>query len=155
MIFLVERVRAAAVRCGSETLGAIGPGLLVQVGFVREDTDVLVGEGACRLLTLRVFPDRSGRLASACAESAAEILLVPAFVLTAEAAASGRLDFGAAAPAGRARELFERLRERLEHLHTGRVASGRFGAAMQIAAEHDGPVPFVCRLTATTTAGVE
>jgi D-tyrosyl-tRNA(Tyr) deacylase len=146
MILLVERVREARVSSAGETLGVIGPGLLVQVAFLRGDSPKLLPEAARRLLALRIFPDERGRLVRGCIEAGRGVLLVPAFVLAAEAATGGRLDFAAAEAPASARGLFECLLAALEERCPGRVAHGRFGAAMTIYAEHDGPVPFVLRL---------
>jgi len=146
MILLVERVREAMVSSGGELLGSIACGLLVQVAFLCGDSPALVPEAAHRLLALKIFPDERGRLVRDCVEAGRGVLLMPAFVLAAEAATGGRLDFAAAEAPASARGLFERLLAALEERYPGRVAHGRFGAAMTIYAEHDGPVPFVLRL---------
>ncbi len=153
MIVLVERVRAATVSSGDEILGAIGRGLLVQVGFARGDGGEGLTRAARRILSLRIFPDERGRFARDCLATGAGILLVPAFALAAEAATSGRLDLGSAESPAVARALFERLRATLEACHPGCVASGRFAAAMTIRAEHDGPVPFVLCLPPSSAEG--
>ncbi len=151
MILLVERVRAAEVFAAGDLLGRIGTGLLVQVGFARGDRHIpgIVRLAARRLLALRLFPDARGRLSRDVAAADAEILLVPAFVLAARASGSGRLDLATVEPAELARPLFEDLVKELRTLWPDRVEAGRFGAAMTLRVEHDGPVPYLLRLERT------
>jgi len=141
MIGLIQRVTRADVRVGGETIGEIGRGLLVLVAVHRDDTERDIARLAERLLGYRVFPDAEGRMNRSVADEAASLLLVPQFTLAADTRKGTRASFTRAAAPDKGEEYFLRLveicRESLDE-----VATGSFGADMQVTLTNDGPVTF-------------
>ena len=142
MIALLQRVREARVTVGEECVGEIGVGLLVFAGFTREDDETRVDQMLGRILGYRVFPDSDGRMNLDLAAISGALLLAPQFTLAASTRKGRRPSFEPAAPPEVARRLFDRLVEYARTRHQP-VASGRFGADMQIALINDGPVTFI------------
>jgi D-aminoacyl-tRNA deacylase len=139
MIGLLQRVSHAEVRIGAKSIGIIGLGLLVLVGVRPEDDEASAERLAKRLLQYRVFPDAAGKMNLSLAQIEGELLLVPQFTLAADTAKGLRPGFSTAAAPALGRRLFDHLvaAARAEH---GRVATGEFGAHMQVSLTNDGPV---------------
>ncbi len=141
MIALLQRVRQASVSVDHRVIAEIGPGLLALVA-VRPDDDERSAERLLqRLLGYRVFADADGRMNCSVADCGGDVLLVPQFTLTADTRKGTRPGFSGAAPPGLAEPLFRYLVSRAEALH-GSVASGSFGADMDVALINQGPVTF-------------
>jgi len=141
MIGLLQRVSAARVTVAGESVGAIGRGLLVLVGVRRGDDEAAAARLLERLLGYRVFPDAEGRMNRSLADTGYGLLLVPQFTLAADTRKGMRASFTPAAPPAEAERLFKVLAERAAERH-GPVASGRFGADMEVTLTNDGPVTF-------------
>jgi D-tyrosyl-tRNA(Tyr) deacylase len=139
---VVQRVTRACVRVEGEVVGEIGPGMLVLLGVLRGDDEELARRLAQRIAGFRFFADAHGRMNRAAAEAGAAALVVSQFTLAADGRKGRRPSFDAAAPPERAEPLYERFVGALEA--TGlRVATGRFGARMEVELVGDGPVTFV------------
>ena len=145
MIALLQRVVRARVEVGGERIGEIGAGTLALAGFHAGDDPARVPRLAERILGLRMFADGDGRMNRALAETSGGLLLVPQFTLAADTSRGARPSFGAAAPAGEARALFEALCAACRERHP-EVRAGRFGADMQVALINDGPVTFALEI---------
>ena len=141
MIGLIQRVTRARVDVGSETVAAIGPGMLVLVGVARSDTEAQAARLAERLLCYRIFADAEGRMNRDVRAADGELLLVPQFTLVADTRKGRRPSFSGAAPPPQGRALFEALVAECRSAYP-RVATGRFGAEMQVRLTNDGPVTF-------------
>ena len=141
MIGLLQRVSEARVTVGDEQLGAIGPGLLVFVGVQPHDGPATAQRLIERCLGYRVFPDATGRMNLSLTDIAGGLLLVPQFTLAADTRKGTRASFTSAAPPALGAELFTRCVYEAQTRHRP-VASGRFGADMQVALINDGPVTF-------------
>ncbi len=141
MIGLLQRVSSASVGVGGTTVGAIGRGILVLVGVERTDSDQHAERLAQRLLGYRVFADAAGKMNLAVTDVGGGVLLVPQFTLAADTARGLRASFSGAADPAEARRLFDRLVESVRSRHAS-VATGVFGADMQVALVNDGPVTF-------------
>jgi D-tyrosyl-tRNA(Tyr) deacylase len=141
MIGLLQRVRSASVSVDDETIGAIGRGVLVFVGVQRGDTDAQADRLAGRILTYRLFPDEQNRMNRSVADIGGGVLLVPQFTLAADTSRGTRAGFSRAAAPEEGRRLFDRLVEAIRARHSP-VATGAFGADMQVALVNDGPVTF-------------
>ena len=141
MIGLLQRVRSASVRIEERLCGEIGIGLLVLIGVRQGDTPADAERLAQRLLDYRVFPDAQGRMNLSVRDIGAELLLVPQFTLAADTESGNRPGFSGAAAAALARPLFEQLVE-ATRAEGRRVATGEFGAHMQVSLINDGPVTF-------------
>lgn len=141
MIGLIQRVSRASVTVADKRIAEIGRGLLVLVAVQPDDGEATARRLAERLLTYRAFPDAADRMNLSVLDTGLEMLLVPQFTLAADTKKGTRASFTRAASPAKGRELFERLvaicAERLPD-----VASGEFGANMQVALVNDGPVTF-------------
>ncbi|HEX6928117.1 MAG TPA: D-aminoacyl-tRNA deacylase [Gammaproteobacteria bacterium] len=141
MIGLLQRVTEARVDVDGETVGAIGPGLLVLVGIQKDDTEANAVRLLERLLGYRVFPDAEGRMNLGLRDAGGGLLLVPQFTLAADTKKGMRASFTPAAPPDDGRRLFDLLRNRAMVQWPG-TATGRFGADMRVSLVNDGPVTF-------------
>ena len=141
MIGLLQRVSEARVEVAGEIIAEIQAGLLVLVGVQRGDSEAQARRLLERILAFRVFPDKSGRMNLDLRQAQGSLLLVPQFTLAADTRSGNRPGFSAAAEPQRGAELFEQLL-RLAREQPLAVASGHFGADMQVSLVNDGPVTF-------------
>ena len=144
MIACVQRASRAEVRVDGKTVGAIGRGLLVLVGVEKGDDDGRADALAERLLQLRIFDDDQGKMNRSIRDVGGEILVVSQFTLAADLDRGRRPSFDAAAAPAEARRLVDRLGDRLRTSGTT-VATGTFGARMEVELVNDGPVTFLVR----------
>ena len=142
MRLILQRVSSAAVRAGGETVGRIGRGLLVLAGVERDDGLEAAARAADRLAGLRCFEDGEGKMNLAAADAGAAFLVVSQFTLAADLSRGRRPSFGSAAPPEQAEPLVDALVADLR-ARGFEVATGRFGARMEVELVNDGPVTFV------------
>lgn len=141
MIALLQRVRRAAVRVEEQLIGEISTGLLVFVGMEQSDTSAQVQPLLSRVLDYRVFEDEQGRMNRSLRDIEGGLLLVPQFTLAADTRKGLRPSFTPALEPARAGSLFHALVDSARKSHT-QVATGQFGADMQVELINDGPVTF-------------
>ena len=141
MIGLLQRVSEAAVRVDGETVGAIGPGLMVLVCAEKGDTEREAEALLAKLLTYRVFSDEAGKMNRSVTDTEGGLLLVPQFTLAADTRSGTRPSFSPAAAPEDGRRLFEHVVRQARARH-GIVETGRFGADMKVSLTNDGPVTF-------------
>jgi len=141
VIGLLQRVNEARVDVAAQTVGAVDRGLLVLVGVQKGDDEARADRLLQRLLGYRVFPDADGKMNLSVSDIEGGLLLVPQFTLAADTKKGTRASFTSAAPPDQGRRLFDHLLERARDAHP-RVASGVFGADMQVHLVNDGPVTF-------------
>lgn len=141
MIALLQRVSAASVSVEGAVVGAIERGVLVLLGMERNDTDADAQRLIERVLGYRMFPDAQGKMNLSVQDVRGGLLLVPQFTLAADTRKGTRPSFSPAAEPQVGQRLFDCavLRARAAH---GNVATGRFGADMQVSLVNDGPVTF-------------
>lgn len=140
MMALVQRVRRAHVEVAGRTVGEIGPGLLVLVCAEPADTPAQADRLVAKLLKLRIFADEAGKMNVALPDvSGGGLLLVSQFTLAADTSGGNRPSFGRAAPPALGRALCDEV-VRLARERHPRVATGEFGADMQVHLVNDGPV---------------
>jgi D-tyrosyl-tRNA(Tyr) deacylase len=151
MIALIQRVTRAEVTVDSQTIGAIGRGILALVGVLRGDTTASADRLLERVLTYRIFPDEQGKMNLSLRDIQGELLLVSQFTLAAETQKGTRAGFSTAAAPEDARRLFDYFLDRARAVH-GTVASGVFGANMQVSLVNDGPVTFWLETPAASVA---
>ena len=142
MRLVVQRVARAAVRVAGELVGEIGPGALVLVGVSGSDTAELADRMAEKLAGLRYFPDGEGRTNLAITDAGGSFLVVSQFTLYADLRRGRRPGFTDAAMPELAEPLVERFAARLR-AGGQRVATGRFGAMMDVELVNDGPFTLV------------
>lgn len=141
MIGLLQRVTEARVVVAGETVGRIGRGLLVLIGVERGDGEPRADRLLERLLGYRVFPDADGKMNLSVSDVGGGLLLVPQFTLPADTRKGMRPSFTPAAAPEEGARLFDHLVARARVRHPD-VATGRFGADMQVSLTNDGPVTF-------------
>ena len=145
MISLIQRVTSASVEVDSEIVGAIDAGLLALVAVEPGDGEAQTERMCERLLGYRVFADDDGRMNRSLTDIGGGLLLVPQFTLAADTRKGMRPSFTTAAAPAEGRRWFDRLVE-LAHAATPGVATGRFGAHMQVRLLNDGPLSFILRV---------
>jgi D-tyrosyl-tRNA(Tyr) deacylase len=141
MIGLIQRVSQAQVAVEGRILAEIGLGLLVLIGIQRGDDEAKADRLLERLLGYRVFPDQANRMNLSLRDIRGGLLLVPQFTLAADTRKGARPSFSSAAPPAEGARLFAYLLGQAQR-HFSPVASGVFGADMQVALTNDGPVTF-------------
>ena len=141
MIGLLQRVSEASVSVDGEIIGAIGQGLMVLVGVEKGDSEAEADRLLQRLLGYRIFTDADGKMNLSLKEVQGGLLLVPQFTLAADTKKGARPSFSSAAAPDHGQKLFEYFLSQAKQQHTT-VASGRFGADMQVSLVNDGPVTF-------------
>jgi len=141
MIALLQRVSAACVDVGGVTIAEIGSGLLVFIAIEQGDSEMEAVSLLNRLLGYRVFPDQAGKMNLSLADVRGGMLLVPQFTLAADTRKGTRPSFTPAASPQQGRLLFEYLVQYASENYS-HIASGKFGADMQITLTNDGPVTF-------------
>ncbi len=135
---LVQRVSSASVAVGGEVVGAIGRGLCMFVGVTQADDAAVAERLARRVWGLRIFPDARGDSNLSAEELGLEVLVVSQFTLYADTSRGRRPSFVRAAPAQQAERLVDAVTASLVKLGA-RVATGRFGASMQVRLVNEGP----------------
>jgi D-tyrosyl-tRNA(Tyr) deacylase len=142
MRLVVQRVSRASVQVSGEELGAIGLGAVVLVGIAAGDDPATVDRMADKLVGLRYFTDPDGRTNLALADVSGELLVVSQFTLLADTSRGRRPGFIGAALPEDAEPLVDRFVARLRA--TGvTVATGRFGAEMEVELVNAGPFTLV------------
>jgi len=135
---LIQRVSEARVSVGGAVLGEVGPGLLVLVCAMQGDGDAQAGKLAAKVAKLRIFKDDEGRMNRSVRDMDGAALVVSQFTLAAETRGN-RPGFSTAAAPDEGRRLYELFAAKLQGEGVP-VATGRFGADMQVALVNDGPV---------------
>ena len=141
MIALIQRVSAASVAVGGQTIGEIGRGILALVGVERGDAEAEAARLAERVLGYRIFPDAAGKMNLSLKDIGGGMLAVPQFTLVAETGSGTRPGFSSGASPAEGERLFADFVVQLRKLHP-LVHAGRFGADMQVSLVNDGPVTF-------------
>jgi len=138
---VLQRVKRAEVRVEGRVTGKVGPGFLVLAGFAPTDNDATLAWMADKVLGLRLFGDDEGKMNRDLVEVGGGVLVVSQFTLYGDAKKGRRPSFIDAAPPEIAIPLYERfvamLREKAGSIP---VATGEFGAMMDVELVNDGPV---------------
>jgi D-tyrosyl-tRNA(Tyr) deacylase len=136
---VVQRVSEASVRVDGEVVATIGRGLCVLVGVTHDDDEATARALADKLWHLRVMDDGDGVMNQSVADTTHELLIVSQFTLYGDTSRGRRPSWIAAARREQAEPLVDLVAARLRDLG-GQVATGRFGADMQVGLVNDGPV---------------
>jgi D-tyrosyl-tRNA(Tyr) deacylase len=139
---VLQRVRQARVRVGDEVTGEIGPGLLVLLGVAQGDTPEQARWLAEKVVGLRIFQDGEGKMNRDVAEAGGAVLVVSQFTLYGDCRKGRRPSFVGAAPPETAVPLYETFIEAVRALGVP-VATGRFGAMMDVELVNAGPVTLI------------
>ena len=136
---LCQRVTSASVGIGGETVAHMDAGLLVLLGVFRDDSETQAERLAAKTLALRIFADASKPMNRSVMDVGGSVLVVSQFTLAADTSRGNRPSFGYAAEPERARALYDHYVSALRQ-RWPQVATGVFGADMQISLVNDGPV---------------
>lgn len=140
---VVQRVGSASVSIDGQTVGEIGRGLLVLLGVANGDTADDADWLARKVAALRIFADADDKMNLAVGEAGGRVLVVSQFTLIASTRKGSRPSFNDSAKPDLAIPLYEGFVRQLESALGQPVATGRFGARMQVALVNDGPVTLV------------
>lgn len=143
MRVVIQRVSSARVTIAGRVAGQIEHGLLVFVGLEAADTAADGEWLAQKIVKLRIFADDAGQMSKSVADIGGGILLISQFTLHASTAKGTRPSFNAAARPGQAKPLYEQFVIQLSAMLGRPVATGEFGALMEIVLVNDGPVTLV------------
>ena len=144
MLTVIQRVTHAKVVVDDETIGEISNGLLILCGFEASDSQKTLLAMLDKCLKYRIFDDGQGKMNLSIRDANAGLLLVPQFTLVADTARGLRPSFSKGAPPEQGNRLFTQLVAKAQNEYP-MVASGRFGANMQVHLCNDGPVTFILR----------
>jgi len=139
---VVQRVSRASVAVEGTIQSQIGRGLVVLLGVARGDTASDAERLANRIARLRIFPDERGKFDRNVVDEGGSVLVVSQFTLIADTGKGNRPSFTEAAPPEEAQPVYEAFARALESAGTA-VATGVFGARMEVALVNDGPVTIV------------
>lgn len=141
MIALIQRVKSAHVEVKGRTTGAIEHGLLVLLGVEQDDTEAKAQRLCERVLNYRIFSDENGKMNLNVQQVGGSVLVVSQFTLVADTSRGNRPGFSRGASPELGEQLYEYFVEQVE-TQAGAVATGEFGADMQVHLLNDGPVTF-------------
>jgi D-aminoacyl-tRNA deacylase len=139
---VLQRVRSAQVEVAGEVVGRVGPGILALVAIHRQDTAKAVPWLADKIAGMRIFEDAAGKMNLAVGDAGGGILLVSQFTLYGDCTTGKRPSFSDAARPDVAIPLYEALIAALRDKGIS-VATGIFGADMQVTLVNDGPVTLI------------
>ena len=145
MIALLQRVTGARVDIADETVGRIGAGLLVLVCAEPADTEAVAQKLLAKILKLRIFADEAGKMNRSVQDVGGGLLIVSQFTLAADTRSGNRPGFTGAAPPALGEALYDHFVALAREQHPV-VATGRFGADMQVHLVNDGPVTIPMRM---------
>lgn len=140
MRVVIQRVGSAAVAINGKVSGKIGRGLLVLAGFEEGDSDADLDWMAGKIVRMRIFADENGAMNRSVGDAGGEILVVSQFTLHASVRRGNRPSWSKAARSDVSQPMFERFAIRLAAELGKPVATGKFGADMQVSLVNDGPV---------------
>lgn len=144
---VVQRVASARVDIAGQTVGAIDAGLLVLLCAERGDADALADRMLAKLLKLRIFSDEAGKMNRSLQDIGGGLLVVSQFTLAADVSGGNRPSFTQAAAPDEGRRLYDYFVAQARAAHPV-VATGEFGADMQVHLVNDGPVTIPLQMVA-------
>jgi D-tyrosyl-tRNA(Tyr) deacylase len=139
---LIQRVSSAKVEVKSDIIGEIDHGLLVFIGIEKYDELAEADKMIKRLLSYRIFYDDDDKMNLSVSDVKGGVLLVSQFTLVADTSSGTRPGFSTAKPPKEAEELYNYFVHQMQKAHDT-VATGMFGADMQVSLTNDGPVTFL------------
>ncbi|MDR3095199.1 MAG: D-tyrosyl-tRNA(Tyr) deacylase [Bacteroidales bacterium] len=140
---VIQRVSEASVSIEGKPVSRIGKGLVVLAGFAVADTQATIDWLCAKIINMRIFSDKEGKMNLSVQDIQGELLLVSQFTLYAATRKGNRPSFIHAAPPEISVPLYDAFVRKMEELCGHPVATGVFGANMQVALVNDGPVTIV------------
>ncbi|CAI8162413.1 MAG: D-aminoacyl-tRNA deacylase [Cellvibrionales bacterium UBA7375] len=143
MLGLIQRVTSASVSIEENIHGHINQGILLLLGVEKNDATDQADQLLKKILNYRIFTDDSGKMNQSLTDITGELLVVSQFTLAADTKKGLRPSFSSAAPPTEAEILYDYFLDQANKIHNGKIASGQFGADMQVSLCNDGPVTFL------------
>jgi D-tyrosyl-tRNA(Tyr) deacylase len=143
MLGLVQRVTSASVSIEENIYGHINQGILLLLGVEKNDAAGQADQLLKKILNYRIFADNSGKMNQSLTDINGDLLIVSQFTLAADTKKGLRPSFSSAAPPTEAEALYDYFLDQANKIHNGKIASGQFGADMQVSLCNDGPVTFL------------
>jgi D-tyrosyl-tRNA(Tyr) deacylase len=143
MLGLIQRVSYASVAIENKPYGQIDQGILLLLGIEKNDSPKTVDQLLNKILNYRIFNDDQGKMNLSLLDIAGDLLIVSQFTLAADTQKGTRPSFSSAAPPAQAEDLYNQFLKQAKTECQGRIASGKFGADMQVSLCNDGPVTFL------------
>jgi D-tyrosyl-tRNA(Tyr) deacylase len=144
MIGLIQLVKHADVKVNSSIVGAIQQGILALIGLEKTDTEQEAKTLFEKIINYRIFPDANGKTNLSLRNIEGGLLLVPQFTLVAETQKGLRPGFSLGMSPEEGKKLFEFLTSHAKK-HYAHVATGQYGAYMQVSLCNDGPTTFLLK----------
>lgn len=138
---LIQRVTQASVTVDGDVIGRIGAGILLLLGVEKTDDAAAVDKLLQRVLSYRIFPDTAGKMNLSLRDTGGGLLVVSQFTLVADTRKGLRPGFSSGASPQEGERLYELFVQQARAAWPD-VATGKFGADMQVALVNDGPVTF-------------
>jgi len=142
MKIVLQRVKSASVKIDGSAISAINRGILILLGVHKDDTAEKADFLAAKCANLRIFPDEQGKMNRSLKEIDGEALVVSQFTLFGDCSRGRRPSFIDAAPPDKGRELYEHFIDCMKQ-QVRIVATGDFGAMMEVELVNDGPVTLI------------
>lgn len=142
MLGLLQRVTQASVIVAGQPVGAIEQGVLLLLGIEKTDTQAAADKLLDKVLAYRIFSDQDGKMNCNVQQIDGGVLVVSQFTLAADTQKGLRPSFSSAAAPALAQELYDYFVAQLTTRHP-KMATGIFGADMQVSLINDGPVTFM------------
>jgi D-aminoacyl-tRNA deacylase len=139
---VVQRVTQSTVTVDGQTVGEIGPGLMVLLGVGQNDTEQDADYLAEKIVHLRIFEDEAGKMNRSLLDSGGAMLIVSQFTLLGDCRKGRRPSFAEAAPPEQAELLYDHFAAKVRACGI-QVATGRFRAMMKVSLVNDGPVTLI------------
>ncbi|MFW6010963.1 MAG: D-aminoacyl-tRNA deacylase [Desulfosalsimonas sp.] len=142
MLAVIQRVKKASVSVEDETVGSIGPGLLVLLGVADSDTESDISYTADKVVNLRIFGDDEGKMNRSLIDTGGQMLVVSQFTLLGDCRKGRRPSFVKAADPEKAESFYLRFVDKVRKKGVS-AETGRFQAMMDVSLINDGPVTLI------------
>lgn len=139
---VLQRVKSAKVKVKGEIVGEIGCGILIFLGVGRNDTEREAALLAEKIVNLRIFSDKDGKMNFSALSLKKDIMVISQFTLYADCKKGHRPSFTDAAEYSSAELLYKKFLEKIRGYNL-KVATGKFGEVMEIETIQDGPVTII------------
>ncbi|MEZ4849042.1 MAG: D-aminoacyl-tRNA deacylase [Bacteroidia bacterium] len=140
---VIQRVSFSKVEVEGEVVGEIPQGLMVLLGITHEDNEDDIAWMIKKITQLRIFNDEAGKMNLSVQDVGGDILVISQFTLYANAKKGNRPSYIRSAPPDISIPLYEKFLEQLRVSFSGKVATGEFGASMQVSLLNNGPVTII------------
>ena len=140
---VLQRVKKAEVKVNKEVIGSMGKGILILLGISKDDTEADIDYLAEKIINLRIFPDKEGKMNLSLKDIQGEIMIVSQFTLYADTSRGNRPSFTNAASKEISYNLYEKFVHKIKKTTNLKVETGKFGEIMEVELINEGPVTII------------